>query len=150
MGFAENNKAACMRNVLIDTHLLEAARDEQLDSYFYASTACVYPGYLRYDPDVIALKEADTYRAHPDDGYRLQKLFGERLCLNFGEDYGIPVRVGRYHNVYGPEGTWDGGREKAPAAIDQSPERTRTDLRPQSHVVNVSPEPHCPLDGEVS
>jgi GDP-D-mannose 3',5'-epimerase len=117
MGFIESNKAACMLNVLIDTHLLEAARDEQLDSYFYASTACVYPGYLQRDPDVTALKEADTYPADPEDGYGWQKLFGERLCLNFGEDYGIPVRVGRYHNVYGPEGTWDGGREKAPAAI---------------------------------
>jgi GDP-D-mannose 3',5'-epimerase len=117
MGFIESNKAACMLNVLIDTHLLEAARDEQLDSYFYASTACVYPGYLQHDPDATALKEADTYPADPEDGYGWQKLFGERLCLNFGQDYGIPVRVGRYHNVYGPEGTWDGGREKAPAAI---------------------------------
>jgi len=117
MGFIESNKAACMLNVLIDTHLLEAARDEQLDSYFYASTACVYPGYLQHDPDVTALKEADTYPADPEDGYGWQKLFGERLCLNFGEDYGIPVRIGRYHNVYGPDGTWDGGREKAPAAI---------------------------------
>ncbi|MFT4773805.1 MAG: GDP-D-mannose 3',5'-epimerase, partial [Ilumatobacter sp.] len=117
MGFIESNKAACMLNVLIDTHLLEAARDEQLESYFYASTACVYPGYLQHDPDVTALKEADTYPADPEDGYGWQKLFGERLCLNFGEDFGIPVRVGRYHNVYGPEGTWHGGREKAPAAI---------------------------------
>ena len=117
MGFIESNKAACMLNVLIDTHLLEAARDEQLDSFFYASTACVYPGYLQDDPDVTALKEADTYPADPEDGYGWQKLFGERLCRNYGEDYGIPVRVGRYHNVYGPQGTWDGGREKAPAAI---------------------------------
>jgi nucleoside-diphosphate-sugar epimerase len=117
MGFIESNKAACMLNVLIDTHLLEAVRDEQIHSYFYASTACVYPGYLQHDPSVTALKEADTYPADPEDGYGWQKLFGERLCLNFGEDYGIPIRVGRYHNVYGPEGTWDGGREKAPAAI---------------------------------
>lgn len=117
MGFIESNKAACMLNVLIDTHLLEAARDEQLESFFYASTACVYPSYLQDDPDVTALKEADTYPADPEDGYGWQKLFGERLCKNYGEDYGIPVRVGRYHNVYGPLGTWDGGREKAPAAI---------------------------------
>lgn len=117
MGFIESNKAACMLNVLIDTHLLEAARDEQLDAFFYASTACVYPGYLQDDTAVTALKEADTYPADPEDGYGWQKLFGERLCKNFGEDFGIPVRVGRYHNVYGPEGTWDGGREKAPAAI---------------------------------
>ncbi|MFK7918847.1 MAG: NAD-dependent epimerase/dehydratase family protein [Ilumatobacter sp.] len=117
MGFIESNKAACMLNVLIDTHLLEAARDEQLDSYFYASTACVYPGYLQGDTAVTALKEADTYPADPEDGYGWQKLFGERLCQNYAEDYGIAVRVGRYHNVYGPQGTWDGGREKAPAAI---------------------------------
>lgn len=117
MGFIESNKAACMLNVLIDTHLLEAARHEQLESFFYASTACVYPSYLQDDPDVTALKEADTYPADPEDGYGWQKLFGERLCKNYGEDYGIPVRVGRYHNVYGPLGTWDGGREKAPAAI---------------------------------
>ena len=117
MGFIKSNKAACMLNVLIDTHLLEAARGEQLESFFYASTACVYPSYLQDDPDVTALKEADTYPADPEDGYGWQKLFGERLCKNYGEDYGIPVRVGRYHNVYGPLGTWDGGREKAPAAI---------------------------------
>lgn len=117
MGFIESNKAACMLNVLIDTHLIEAARHETLDSFFYASTACVYPGYLQDDPDVTALKEADTYPADPEDGYGWQKLFGERLCKNFGEDHGIPVRVGRYHNVYGPQGTWDGGREKAPAAV---------------------------------
>jgi len=117
MGFIESNKAACMLNVLIDTHLIEAARHEALDSFFYASTACVYPGYLQDDPDVTALKEADTYPADPEDGYGWQKLFGERLCKNFGEDHGIPVRVGRYHNVYGPQGTWDGGREKAPAAV---------------------------------
>ena len=117
MGFIESNKAACMLNVLIDTHLLEAARHEQLESFFYASTACVYPSYLQDDADVTALKEADTYPADPEDGYGWQKLFGERLCKNYGEDYGIPVRVGRYHNVYGPLGTWDGGREKAPAAI---------------------------------
>ncbi len=117
MGFIESNKAACMLNVLIDTHLLEAARDEQLDSFFYASTACVYPSSLQNDPAVTALKEGDTYPADPEDGYGWQKLFGERLCQNYSEDYGIPVRVGRYHNVYGPNGTWDGGREKAPAAI---------------------------------
>jgi len=117
MGFIESNKAACMVNVLIDTHLLEAARDEDLDAFFYASTACVYPSYLQDDPGVTALREGDTYPADPEDGYGWQKLFGERLCKNFGEDYGLPVRVGRYHNVYGPNGTWRGGREKAPAAV---------------------------------
>jgi GDP-D-mannose 3',5'-epimerase len=117
MGFIEANKAACMLNVLIDTHLLEAARDEQLEAFFYASTACVYPARLQHDPAVTALAESDTYPADPEDGYGWQKLFGERLCQNYGEDYGIAVRVARYHNVYGPQGTWDGGREKAPAAI---------------------------------
>ncbi len=117
MGFIASNKAACMLNVLIDTYLLEAARDEELDAFFYASTACVYPGYLQDDPAVTALREADAYPADPEDGYGWQKLFGERLCKNYGEDFRIPVRVGRYHNVYGPKGTWDGGREKAPAAI---------------------------------
>lgn len=117
MGFIEANKAACMVNVLIDTHLLEASRNEGLDAFFYASTACVYPSYLQDDPAVRALREGDTYPADPEDGYGWQKLFGERLCTNFGEDYGVPVRVGRYHNVYGPQGTWRGGREKAPAAV---------------------------------
>lgn len=117
MGFIEANKSECMLNVLIDTHLLEAARSETLDAYFYASTACVYPSYLQDDPAVTALRESDTYPADPEDGYGWQKLFGERLCKNFLEDDGVPVRIGRYHNVYGPEGTWAGGREKAPAAI---------------------------------
>lgn len=117
MGFIEHHKSECMLNVLIDAHLLEAARDVDLDAFFYASTACVYPSYLQDVPDVTALREADTYPADPEDGYGWQKLFGERLCKNFGEDHGVPVRVGRYHNVYGPHGTWDGGREKAPAAI---------------------------------
>ena len=117
MGFIEANKAACMLNVLIDTHLIDAARHEDLEAYFYASTACVYPSYRQDDPAVTALSEADTYPADPEDGYGWQKLFGERLCGNYLEDYGVPVRVGRYHNVYGPLGTWAGGREKAPAAI---------------------------------
>jgi GDP-D-mannose 3',5'-epimerase len=117
MGFIERNKSACMLNVLIDAHLFEASIDADLDAFFYASTACVYPSYRQDQAGSTALRESDTYPADPEDGYGWQKLFGERLCLNFGDDHGIPVRVGRFHNVYGPHGTWDGGREKAPAAI---------------------------------
>lgn len=117
MGFIEGNKAACMLNVLIDTHLLEAVRDHELDTFFYASSACVYPAGLQDAPEVIALQEDDAYPADPEDGYGWEKLFGERLCHNHHDDYATPVRVGRYHNVYGPQGTWRGGREKAPAAI---------------------------------
>ena len=117
MGFIEQNKAACMLNVLIDAHLFEASVGAELDAFFYASTACVYPSYRQDRPGSEALKESDTYPADPEDGYGWQKLFGERLCRNFGEDHGIPARIGRFHNVYGPHGTWEGGREKAPAAV---------------------------------
>ncbi|MEO0493051.1 MAG: NAD-dependent epimerase/dehydratase family protein [Actinomycetota bacterium] len=117
MGFIEGNKWACMINVLIDTHLLDALRDHDLEAYFYASTACVYPAQLQDESEVLALREGDTYPADPEDGYGWQKLFAERLCLNHRDDFGTPIRVGRYHNVYGPNGTWRGGREKAPAAI---------------------------------
>ncbi len=117
MGFIEGNKWACMVNVLIDTHLLDALRGHDLDAYFYASTACVYPAGLQDDPVVRALRESETYPADPEDGYGWEKLFGERLCLNHRDDFGTPIRIGRYHNVYGPHGTWRGGREKAPAAI---------------------------------
>ncbi len=117
MGFIEGNKAACMLNVLIDTHLLEAVRDHDLAAFFYASSACVYPAGLQDAPQVTALCESDAYPADPEDGYGWEKLFGERLCLNHRDDYGTPIRIARYHNVYGPHGTWRGGREKAPAAI---------------------------------
>lgn len=117
MGFIEHNKAACMMNVLIDAHLLDAARRADLDAFFYASTACVYPAGLQGAPEVTALREDDVYPAEPEDGYGWEKLFGERLCRNHFDDYNIPVRIARYHNVYGPKGTWQGGREKAPAAI---------------------------------
>lgn len=117
MGFIEGNKAACMRNVLIDAHLLDAVQDHELEAYFYASSACVYPAAKQDRPEVVALREDDAYPADPEDGYGWEKLFGERLCENHHGDHGTPVRVGRYHNVYGPQGTWRGGREKAPAAI---------------------------------
>lgn len=117
MGFIENNKALCMISVLINTHLLMAARDEGVGRFFYASSACVYNADKQRSPAVIPLKEEDAYPAMPEDGYGWEKLFSERMCRHFSEDFSLPTRVGRYHNVYGPYGTWQGGREKAPAAI---------------------------------
>ncbi len=117
MGFIERNKALCMLSVLIDTHLIAAAAAAGVERYFYSSSACIYPLDLQKSPDVTALKESDAYPALPEDGYGWEKLFGERMCRHFREDFGLETRVGRYHNVYGPHGTYDGGREKAPAAI---------------------------------
>jgi len=117
MGFIENNKAACMISVLINTHLLIAARDCGIDRFFYASSACVYNGDKQTDPNNPGLKEADAYPALAEDGYGWEKLFSERMCRHFREDFGLTTRVARFHNVYGPHGTFDGGREKAPAAI---------------------------------
>ena len=119
MGFIESNKALCMLSVLINTHMLMAARKHGVDRFFYSSSACVYPGYKQTDADVIALKESDAYPADAEDGYGWEKLFSERLCRHFREDFGLKTRVARYHNVYGPYGTWDGGREKAPAAVSR-------------------------------
>jgi len=117
MGFIENNKALCMLSVLTNTHMLMAARDKGVQRFFYSSSACVYNADKQTNPDVIALKESDAYPAMPEDGYGWEKLFSERMCRHFEEDYGLECRVARYHNVYGPLGTWAGGREKAPAAI---------------------------------
>jgi len=117
MGFIELNKAACMLSVLINTHLLLAAREFGAQRFFFSSSACVYNGDKQRDPNVTALKEQDAYPALPEDGYGWEKLFSERMCRHFREDYGLETRVARYHNVYGPFGTYDGGREKAPAAI---------------------------------
>ena len=117
MGFIENNRCLCMLSVLINTHLLMAARKFGVSRYFYASSACVYNADKQRDPNVTALKEEDAYPAMPEDGYGWEKLFSERMCRHFREDFGIQTRVARYHNVYGPHGTWVGGREKAPAAI---------------------------------
>ena len=117
MGFIENNKALCMLSVLINTHLVMAAKNAGVDRFFYASSACVYAADKQTDPDVTALKEEDAYPAMPEDGYGWEKLFSERMCRHFREDFGLTTRVARYHNVYGPNGTYDGGREKAPAAI---------------------------------
>jgi GDP-D-mannose 3',5'-epimerase len=117
MGFIENNKALCMLTVLINTHLLMAAKKHGIDRFFYASSACVYAAGKQRDPNVTALKEEDAYPAEAEDGYGWEKLFSERMCRHFTEDFGLTTRVARFHNVYGPLGTYEGGREKAPAAI---------------------------------
>jgi nucleoside-diphosphate-sugar epimerase len=117
MGFIEHNKALCMLNVLINTHLLVASREARVERFFFASSACVYAREKQTRPSVGGLKEQDAYPAMPEDGYGWEKLFSERMCRHFSEDFGLATRVARYHNVYGPHGTYDGGREKAPAAI---------------------------------
>jgi GDP-D-mannose 3', 5'-epimerase len=117
MGFIENNKALCMLSVLVSTHMLVAAREAGVERLFYSSSACVYAAGKQSTPEVEPLREDDAYPAMPEDGYGWEKLFSERMCRHFAEDFGIETRVARYHNVYGPDGTWDGGREKAPAAI---------------------------------
>jgi nucleoside-diphosphate-sugar epimerase len=117
MGFIEANKARCMLSVLINTHLLVAAREQGVERYFFASSACVYAADKQTSTDVQPLREADAYPATPEDGYGWEKLFSERMCRHFTEDFGLATRVARYHNVYGPHGTYEGGREKAPAAI---------------------------------
>ena len=117
MGFIELNKALCMLTVLINTHMLMAARDAGVRRYFYSSSACVYAAEKQTTAAVTPLREADAYPAMPEDGYGWEKLFSERMCRHFTEDFGLVTRVARYHNVYGPYGTYDGGREKAPAAV---------------------------------
>ena len=117
MGFIETHKAKCMLSVLINTHLLMAARDANVGRYFFSSSACVYNADKQVKSDVTALKESDAYPAMAEDGYGWEKLFSERMCRHFYEDFGVQTRVARYHNVYGVEGTYDGGREKAPAAL---------------------------------
>jgi GDP-D-mannose 3', 5'-epimerase len=117
MGFIETHKADCMLSVMINTNMLLAARDQGAERFFYSSSACVYATDKQSSADVLPLKESDAYPAMPEDGYGWEKLFSERMCRHFSEDYGLATRVARYHNVYGPHGSYDGGREKAPAAI---------------------------------
>jgi GDP-D-mannose 3', 5'-epimerase len=117
MGFIETHRADCMLSVMINTNMLLAARDHKAERYFYSSSACVYAADKQTSPDVLPLKESDAYPAMPEDGYGWEKLFSERMCRHFYEDYGLATRVARYHNVYGPHSSYDGGREKAPAAI---------------------------------
>ena len=116
MGFIENNKAKCMESVLINTHLLQASKENNVSRFFFSSTACVYASFHQNSLEISPLKESDAYPADPEDGYGWEKLFSERMCRHFQEDYGIETRVARYHNVYGPFGTYEGGREKVPAA----------------------------------
>ena len=154
MGFIENNKALCMLSVLINTHLLMAARAAGVERFFYASSACVYAADKQTDPDVTALKEDDAYPAMPEDGYGWEKLFSERMCRHFTRGFRLTTRVARFHNVYGPHGTYDGGREKAPAAIcrkviEAKLERQARDRNlgrrppdPQLHVHRRLPEGH--------
>ncbi|TLZ78160.1 MAG: NAD-dependent epimerase/dehydratase family protein, partial [Methanobacteriota archaeon] len=118
IGFIESHKAEIMHdNVLINVHMLEAARLNGVKRYLYTSSACVYPAYRQNSADVTPLKEEDAYPADPEDGYGWEKLFSERQCRHYYEDYGLETRVVRFHNIYGPLGTYDGGREKSPAAI---------------------------------
>ena len=118
IGFIEANKAVISHdNVLINIHMLEAARLNGVGRYFYTSSACVYPGYRQNTTDGAPLKEEDAYPADPEDGYGWEKLYSERQCRHYWEDYGLETRVVRFHNIYGPLGTYDGGREKSPAAI---------------------------------
>lgn len=118
IGFIESHKAEIMHdNVLINIHMTEAARLNGIKRYLYTSSACIYPGYRQNSPEVTPLKEEDAYPADPEDGYGWEKLFSERQCRHYYEDHGLETRVVRFHNIYGPLGTYDGGREKSPAAI---------------------------------
>ncbi len=117
MGFIEHNKALCMLSVLINTHMLQAAVKHGVQRYFYSSSACVYNADRQKTFEAPSLREEDAYPAMAEDGYGWEKLFSERMCRHFREDFGLTTRMARFHNVYGPHGTWDGGREKAPAAI---------------------------------
>ena len=119
MGFIENNKAECMLSVLVNTNLLRSAKENNCEKYFFSSSACVYNASKQNDVFVDGLKESDAYPADPEDGYGWEKLFSERMCRHFSEDFNLDTRVVRYHNVYGPLGTFDGGREKAPAALSR-------------------------------
>jgi nucleoside-diphosphate-sugar epimerase len=117
MGFIGNNKAMCMLSVLASTNALVEADRSGVGRYFYSSSACVYAADHQLDTEAKPLKESDAYPAEPEDGYGWEKLFSERMCNHFYEDFGLETRVARYHNIYGPNGTWSGGREKAPAAL---------------------------------
>ena len=118
IGFIENNKAVIVRdNTLINLQTIEAARINGVKRYLYTSSACIYPGYKQNETDITPLKEADAYPADAEDGYGWEKLYMERVCRHYTEDFGLDTRVVRFHNIFGPLGTYDGGREKSPAAI---------------------------------
>jgi GDP-D-mannose 3',5'-epimerase len=134
MGFIENNRALCMLSVLINTHLVLAARARSVRRFFYASSACVYAVDRQKSENVVPLKEEDAYPAMPEDGYGWEKLFSERMCRHFWEDFKLETRVARFHNVYGPWGTWQGGREKAPAAICRKVIEAKLSGRPEIEI----------------
>ena len=134
MGFIEANKARCMLSVLINTHMLRAALERGVRRYFFSSSACVYATDKQLTPDIAPLKESDAYPADAEDGYGWEKLFSERMCRHFMEDFGLTLRVARYHNVYGPNGTWAGGREKAPAAICRKVAEAKLSGRPEIEI----------------
>jgi Nucleoside-diphosphate-sugar epimerases len=128
IGFIENNKAVIVRdNTLMNLNMIEAARASGVNRYLYTSSACIYPRYLQDDTDVAALKETDAYPADPEDGYGWEKLYMERVCRHYQEDFGLETRVVRFHNIFGPLGTYDGGREKSPAAICRKVALARND-----------------------
>lgn len=118
IGFIENNKAVIVRdNTFINLHTIEAARENGVKRYLYTSSACIYPGYKQKETDISPLREEDAYPADAEDGYGWEKLYMERVCRHYTEDFGLDTRVVRFHNIFGPLGTYDGGREKSPAAI---------------------------------
>jgi nucleoside-diphosphate-sugar epimerase len=117
MGFIEHNRVECLRTILINTHLIESAWRAGAERYFFSSSACAYNTDLQKDPKVRALKESDAYPAMSERGYGWEKLLSEMFCQEYTAERGLPTFIARFHNVYGPFGTWDGGREKAPAAI---------------------------------
>ncbi len=119
MGFIENNKALCMLSSVININLLKSAKKYNIKKFFYSSSACIYPSYRQKNYQLPKLKESDAYPADPEDGYGWEKLFNERMCRHFYEDFGLEVRIARYHNVYGEYGSWRDGREKAPAALSR-------------------------------
>jgi nucleoside-diphosphate-sugar epimerase len=120
MGFISANHAQILHNnSLISIHTLEAARQNKVSRYLYTSSACIYPEYRQQEVGVVPLKEEDAYPAQPQDAYGWEKLLTERLCLHYAEEYGMQTRIVRFHNIFGPYGTWDGGREKAPAALSR-------------------------------
>ena len=134
MGFIENNKAECMQSVLINTNLLISCKENKIKKYFFSSSACAYNKKKQQDIFIEGLKEDDAYPADPEDGYGWEKLFSERMCRHFMEDYGLKVRIARYHNIYGPYGTYDGGREKAPAALCRKIIKAKNDSKNEVEV----------------
>lgn len=117
MGFIERFRIECLRSILINTHMIEAAYQAGASRYFFSSSACAYNTLLQQDPKIIALKESDAYPAMAERGYGWEKLMSEMFCQEYWAERGLKTFIARFHNVYGPHGTWDGGREKAPAAI---------------------------------